>query len=124
MKDYDDSDNVVSLDKFRIEKNRPEDCDPSEAVFPAIDISPEQVDSLLSNLDELLASIKDPDEPDYHHYTTLSAVLRLLLDNLDYAQDSPVAEYDDDVKMHLYYARDHLYKVGDLISSKLPREDS
>ena len=115
-----DSDNVVSLDRFRQEKNRPEDCDP---LLPPIDVTPEQVDSLLANLDELLASIKDPDEPDYHHYTSLHVVLRLLLDNLDYAQDSPVCFYDDDVKQHLFLARDHLYKVGDLIANKLPRED-
>lgn len=114
-----DSDNVVSLDRFRQQKETPEDC---ESLLPQIDVSEEQLDSLLNNLDELLASIKDPDEPEYHHYTSLHAVLRILLDNLDYAQDSPVAEYDDDVKMHLFYARDHLYKVGDLIKHKLPRE--
>jgi len=117
----DDSDNVVSLDKFRSEKNRPEDCD--EQFFPPLDLDAEQVDSILQNLDELLASIKDPLEPDYHHYTSLSTVLQMLLDNMDYAQDSPVAEYDDDVKMHLFYAKDHLYKVGDLIKNKLPKED-
>ena len=120
--DSTDSDNVVSLDRFRQKKEtvQVDDCEP---LLNPMEISPEDVDSLLSNLDELLASIKDPDEPDYHHYTSLHTVLQLLIDNMDYAQDSPVAYYDDDVKMHLFYVKDHLYKVVDLIKNKLPRED-
>ena len=107
-----DSDNVVSLDRFRQERNTPEDC---ETFLPQIDVSEEQLDSLLNNLDELLASIKDPDEPEYHHYTSLHAMLRILLDNLDYAQDSPVAEYDDDEitsRIHLMTGKINHSKQG------------
>ena len=116
-----DSDNVVSLDAFRQRVvSAEEDYLEQESLQ---ELQPDQIDSLLSHLDELLLSIKDPAEPDIHHYYALHTLLRCTIDMMTRCQDSPVAEYDSAVKHELFLAKDALYKVDRLLQPRVPKDD-
>ncbi len=119
-KESTDSDNVVSLDAFRQRVvSAEEDYLEQEALQ---ELQPDQIDSLLSHLDELLSSIKDPAEPDIHHYYALHSLLSATIDMKTRLQDSTVAGYDDEVKHELFLAKDALYKVDQLILPRVPKD--
>lgn len=89
-----DSDNVVSLDEFRLKHN----TNPMEewglAPVEYSELLSSDYDKMFENLKGLLEEIRDDDMPTYRDWCSLSAVLAILGDTVDHLFANHAVQYE------------------------------
>ena len=116
MDDPSDSDNVVSLDKFRASKTYTEDeiklwSEDDQGLLGSL-IS-EDYDLLLEKMTGLLNEIREDDMPTYRDWCSLSAVLTILSDTTDHLFANQAVQYEDTLYKASVHIRDALTAMQD-----------
>ena len=111
-----DSDNVVSLDKFRASKQYSEDeiklwSEDDQGLLGSL-IS-EDYDLLLEKMQGLLSEIREDDVPTYRDWCSLSAVLAILSDTTDHLFANQAVQYEDTLFKASVHIRDALTAMQD-----------
>lgn len=111
-----DSDNVVSLDKFRASKQYSEDeiklwSEDDQGLLGSL-IS-EDYDMLIEKFSGLLSELRDDDMPTYRDWCSLSAVLAILSDTTDHLFANHAVQYEDTLYKASVHIRDALTAMQD-----------
>ena len=110
-----DSDNVVSLDKFRASKQYSDEEKYTFEVDEGLlgSLISEDYDLLLEKMQGLLSEIREDDMPTYRDWCSLSAVLAILSDTTDHLFANQAVQYEDTLFKASVHIRDALTAMQD-----------
>ena len=111
-----DSDNVVSLDKFRASKHYTEDeiklwAEGDHGLLGSL--TEDDYDTLFENMKGLLDELRDDDMPTYRDWCSLSAVLTILSDTTDHLFANQAVQHEETLYRASVHIRDALISMQD-----------